>query len=45
MNGGRWGGGGGGEILRGGGGLVKVVGLREREGAEDVVRGAVFGGF
>jgi len=32
-------------VLGGGGGLVKVVGLREREGAEDVVRRAVFGGF
>lgn len=33
------------EFWVGGGGLVKVVGLREREGAEDVVRGAVFDGF
>ncbi len=45
MNGGRWGGGGRGEGLRGGGGLVKVAGLREKEGAEDVARWAVFGGF
>lgn len=32
-------------VLGGGGGLVKVVGLKEREGAEDLVQEAVFGGF